>query len=320
MRNYLRNSPLTAFLYDLKHTFDPKVQTIPKKEFIDDLKLAIEDSKGYAAGKLGGSQQRWMYYEIFLQKNENLEEIQKYEEDLIFHGFQQTGIFPPKPSFYLEYNKFYMNHVKNLDCSGIFSYDWEPELVKYYRLEGKLIPFQCQEPDRSSPSNEDNCYLQYFNNKKLLLICPFAELLRQRATREIFENVWSKTGKKWFYPAQVDSLEFPYGFERATQEKYATAIDLFESIKTEIDQRDFDIALISASGLAIPIASYIKNIGKIGIDLGGHQQVLFGVIGKRWKESRSENWQEKYFNEHWIEMPEKYKPTRADVCDKGAYW
>lgn len=328
LKHYLKDIPFSRQVYrgfTYSKYYIEKVRrraqykTISKKEFINDLKNAIETNTGYAAGKIGASQQHWMYYEVLLAKEKNSNKIKQFEERLIFHGLKQVGIFPPEPSFYLQYNNnFYMDHIRNLDCLGVFYYPEEVEIIQYYQLSNKLTYFMNQEPDRSSPSNEDNCYLQYFRGKKLLLVCPFGELLKERATKEIFEKVWSKTGKKWFYPEKVDALEFPYGFSSETHKKYPTAIDLYKDIVSEIDKKDFDIALISAAGLAIPIASYIKSIGKVGIDLGGHQQILFGVIGKRWRENK--DFQTKYFNEYWIDMPDAYKPKEIGVCDQGAYW
>src|SRR4030067_3251444 len=175
-----------------------------------------------------------------------------------------------------------MEHIRRLDCLGICLYPGELELIHYYQLKNKLIYYPNQEPDRSIPNRGKECYLPFFNNKKILIICPFAGILKERATKEIFEGVWAKTGKKWFYPKAVDALEFPYGFAKETQEKYATALNLYEYIIIEIEKRDFDIALIGAAGLAIPIASYIQSMGKIGIDLGGALQFFFGVFGKRW--------------------------------------
>lgn len=137
------------------------------------------------------------------------------------------------------------------------------------------------------------------------------------ATKDIFEGVWSKTGKKWFYPKKVDTLEFPYGFDSETHKNYSTSIDLFEYITAGIDKKDFDIVLIAVTGLVIPIASYVKNIGKIGIDLGG-LQILFGVVGKRWR--NLEDWKKADFIDWWIDVPAKYKPKETDVCDSGAYW
>ena len=75
-----------------------------------------------------------------------------------------------------------------------------------------LVDYLDQEPDRSTPSNEANCYLPFLRVKRILCISSYAEYLRERATRETFENVWSRTGKTRFYPASVDALEFPFSY------------------------------------------------------------------------------------------------------------
>ena len=97
-------------------------------------------------------------------------------------------------------------------------------------------------------------------------------------------------------------------------------MELFGSIMGKINQKDFDVALIAAGGLSIPIASTIKNMGKVGIDLGGHLQFIFGVIGQRWRDQ--ENCKTNYFNDYWIDMPAQYKPKETDVCDMpdAGYW
>lgn len=293
-------------------------KTISKREFINDLRTAIENNNGFAAGKNGRCEQYWNYYEILLNKEKDVDAIRHYEKGLEFNFMSQTGLFPASPDFVLRFNKFYIEHIRNLDCLGICYYHKELEILRYFQVKSKLIHYIDQEPDRSSPNNDNNCYLQYFENKKILLICPFANFLKERATKEIFEGVWSKTGKRWFYPKEVDAVEFPYGFAKETQDRFSTAINLYNYIIAEIEKKDFDVALIAAAGLAIPIASHVKNMGKIGIDLGGHLQVLFGVLGKRWRER--EDYRTQYINEHWMDMPIKYKPKETDVCDSGAYW
>ena len=100
-----------------------------------------------------------------------------------------------------------MQHVKNLDCLGLVYQQASIELalVRHYQLKNKFIYYPWQEPGRT----DEECYLPYFRDRKVLLICPFADLLKSRAKREIFEGIWSKFGKKWFYPHQVDAVEFP---------------------------------------------------------------------------------------------------------------
>src|SRR5262249_29291915 len=156
-----------------------------------------------------------------------------------------------------------------------------------------------------------------FRDRKIVIICPFGEILKERATQEIFEGVWSKSGKRWFYPKSVSALEFPYGFSRETQKVYPTVFELFDYITGRLHQIDFDVALIAAAGLAIPIASHIKDMGKVAIDLGGHLQIIFGVVGQRW---RNTDGLKQVLTDHWIDMPAKYKPKETDVCDHGAYW
>lgn len=295
-----------------------RTPTVSREEFLAGLRGAVEAGRGYAAGKNGRCEQYWMYYEIFLQGDPGPEEVAAYHEGLVYNGLRQTGIFPADPSFYLDYSRFYAEHLRNLDSLGVCYCATEPEILRHYEVDVPLIHYPLQEPDRSVPDDEGNCYLPSFRDKRLLIVCPFAGFLADRAEGETFEAVWAKTGKKWFHPRSVDHLEFPYGFEPATWERYDTAIDLYEELAAEMGRREFDVALIAAAGLAIPLASHAKNLGRVGIDLGGHLQVLFGVLGGRW---RTWEWfRETYVTDAWVDLPERYRPARTDVCDGGAYW
>src|SRR6266581_7037645 len=94
--------------------FRARYFAISKREFINDLRTAIKNNTGYAAGKIGFSEQHWMYYEILLKKERNLDKVKEFERDLNFHGLKQEGVFPADPNFYLEFNSFYIPHVKNI--------------------------------------------------------------------------------------------------------------------------------------------------------------------------------------------------------------
>jgi hypothetical protein len=125
-----------------------RFSSIPKREFLQDLRAATLARTGYAAGKIGISQQHWMYYEIFLKKEKDPDKIDLFRNDLIFHGLKQSGVFPADPDFYLKFNEFYMPHVRNLDCLGIFYRPWELEIIRHYKLTNKVTYFQNQ-PSRS---------------------------------------------------------------------------------------------------------------------------------------------------------------------------
>ena len=300
-----------------------KSLVITKEQFIDGVKTAVENESAYGAGRLGAAEEYWMYYALLRQQGKD-SRAQRLETELPHYFMNQTGLFPATAQFIREYNQFYVGHLRTLDCIGLCYGQWELPLVRAYRLDQKarLVHYSQQEPDRSSPSREGLCYLPLFAGKKVLIICPFGTLLAQRANKETFEAVWAKTGKKWFYPASVDALEFPYGFVSETQQRYGTALRLFENIAEQISRRDFDVALVAAAGLGTPIVSHVRSMGKVAIYMGGHLQILFGVLGKRWRDRK--DWQERYFNDRWIDMPDAWKPKTlvqgVKVCDNGAYW
>jgi hypothetical protein len=291
---------------------------ISRSEFVSDVRYAAANRVPFAAGKLGISEKRWMYYPLFLEREREVRKIKAYEASLCFHALKQSGLFPADPQFYAHFARLYVDDTRSLDCIGVFNDSpfIEPEIIRSYGLTAKLTYFINQEPDRSSPADPELCYLPGFAGKKILLLSPFAELLRERATRDVFESVWARTGKEWFYPASVQAIEFPYGFARATQQRYKTSLDLLKSVEEKISAADFDIALIAAGGLGIPLAAFVKSLGKVGLSLGGHLQILFGVLGDRWR-GRA-NWQDRYFNSAWIDMPERYRP--ADDESHENYW
>jgi hypothetical protein len=290
---------------------------IAKGEFLEDLRTAMDGRTGYAAGKLGNSEKRWLYYPIFMSRTPADLQRRAYEASLFFHSAKQAGLFPATAAFLREYVGFYLPHVRNLDCVGLVkqSAALEAEIVRAHGVRGKLIHFVDQEPDRSSPDEPARCYLPFLRGRRLLLVSSYARLLCERANRETFEAVWMRTGKKWFDPLQVEAVEFPYGFSRRTQHRYPTSLALFADITAEIARRRFDVALIAAGGLSVPLASFVKSLGKVGVSLGGHLQILFGIRGERWRQPK---WEARYVNSAWIDFPPEYRLEPGESYEN--YW
>ena len=299
---------------------DFSVTLANRAEFVDEVRRAAVTGTGFAAGKIGTSEKHWMYYPVLMAEETDRRRRFAFEAATRFHC-RGSGVFPLTSPAMATFAAFYATHVRRLDSLGVMRdlTALEDMVLWNYAPPARTILFQDQEPDRGVPADDSRCYLPAFAGKRLLLVAPFAHLLRQRATRETFEAVWSRTGKRWFEPASVDSLEFPYGFEPATQERYGSAIALCNEVVAEMDRREFDVALIAAGALGIPLAAAAKAGGRIGISLGGHLQVLFGVLGQRWRDDPE--WQARYINDAWLDMPRAYRPAAYEtVCDNGCYW
>jgi hypothetical protein len=292
---------------------------IDRRSFVRMVGNALAGGRGFAAGKLGGSERWALLYPLVKAEVEGQGRQRALDVMMGHMGETQSGLFPRDPDFYRRFSAFFTAKVAQLDAIGLFGWKGEERVLEDYRFAGERMRFLDQEPDRSIPDRTDRCYLPFFHGRRLLLVSPFAPLLVERANEATFEAVWARTGKRWFHPAAVDGLAMPYGWDAETQARHADSIALFEALRAEMEGRDFDVALISAGGLGIPLAAAAKAMGKAAISLGGHLQVLFGVAGRRWREEQPE-WRDHYFNDAWINPPEDYRPTRPTLLEGGAYW
>jgi hypothetical protein len=294
---------------------------IDRLTLLREVKDAVSLNKGLAMGKLGFSEQFLLGYIPFKRTNPGRVRLKAYEAMLRYHCEIQFGVFPAVPGFFHEFARFYANHVRQIDILGLFQAQQEENVIRENKLTAHFIPYQQTEPDRSIPSDESNCYLPYFEGKKLLFISPYADLLKTRATERTFESVWGNIQKKWFRPGGISSYEIPYSYVNSVQTHkiHTDSIRLFDSICADLGGMDFDVAFIGAGALGLPIASHLKNMGKTAISLGGHLQVLLGIGGGRWY--KDEFWMTHYINRHWIEMPERYHPeNKSLLTDNSAYW
>ena len=291
---------------------------LSRDEFVTRVRSAITESTPFSTGKLGVSERALLYYPLLLGDESDPRRRRAYEVSLAFKSLSQSGIFPADPGFYREWGELLADSVRRHDCIGLFpdAHPMQLELLQRLGLDADVVIYLNQEPDRSPKADDARCWLPSLGGRKLLIVSPFAELLRSRANEETFEAVWEKTGKGWFAPASVEALEFAYGTDPATHARYSTARDLLDEITDEIARRDFDVALIGAGGLGDPIAAFVKSLGKVGFCLGGHTQVLFGVLGERWRENA--DWERDYFNDSWITMPTEYAPGQVPLGKN--YW
>ena len=290
---------------------------LPKSTFIDSLGEALERGEGFAAGKLGVTERALLRFPMVLTQESEPLRIRAFERSLVYKAQGAAGLFPAKPDFYRRFADVFAAAVRSLDYIGLFPEKLPAQLgiLRFHGIEGRVMRFQDQEPDRSLPDDPASCYLPHLRGRTVVLVSAFAELLRERANRETFEAVWANTGKPWFGAERVEAVEIPLGWSPETQARYPTSLELLEDITSRLARVDYDFALIGAGGLGIPIASWVKRQGRAALSLGGHVQPLFGVTGARWRADAG--WQ-RYFNDAWVELPERYRPEPGSTHEN--YW
>lgn len=216
-----------------------------------------------------------------------------------------TGFFPPLISEVEKFSALMIDELKYVDIWGCFS-----TVENHFKNELKhTIKIRLADID---PFLHENPWTESLKGKKVLVIHPFEKsIISQYNKREfLFEN-------KNILP------EFELKTIKAVQTlgnlicEFNDWFEALDSMKKKIKETDFDIALIGCGAYSLPLATYVKKIGKSAIYLGGGTQILFGIKGKRW-ESIPEI--ASLMNEYWIRpFPEDY-PIGYEKIEGGCYW
>ncbi len=151
-------------------------------------------------------------------------------------------------------------------------------------------------------------------DKKILVVHPFAETIEDQYYRKrelLFKNkkVLPEFKSLQTIKAVQSIAGNPVGFD--------TWFDALEWMKNEINNKDFDIALIGCGAYALPLAAHVKRLGKKGVHMGGVLQFLFGIKSVRYEEDEE---YVPYINEHFVYPRESDKPKNASLVEGGCYW
>ena len=99
--------------------------------------------------------------------------------------------------------------------------------------------------------------------------------------------------------------------------KYPNWFAALDNMKSEISKANFDIAIIGAGAYGLPLAAYVKTMGKQAVQMSGATQVLFGIKGKRWDTHPVIS---KFYNEAWVRPLKIETPPEIKKVEGGSYW
>lgn len=237
--------------------------------------------------------------------------------DKLFYNsmHNNAGIFPERIDILEKFSERYLEDIPEIDLLGSFNYV-ERFLplrsdVNYVHLEC-LYPFWVNRP-----------WTMALENKKVLVIHPFAETIKSQAIRRelLFED------RNIFPSYELKTL-------KAIQSNAGNNVpfkDWFEALKwmeDEIDKIDFDICILGCGAYGLPLAAHIKRLGKKAIHMGGGTQLLFGIKGKRW-DNNSYSWKQypllntnysSLYNDYWVRPSKNETPKAASNVEGACYW
>ena len=150
------------------------------------------------------------------------------------------------------------------------------------------------------------------NEKKVLVVHPFSKTITEQYKRHdrLFANKDILPDFELITLKAVQSIG-------GTEVPFTTWFDALDFMCNKISNTDFDVAIIGAGAYGMPLASFVKSIGKKAVHLGGATQMLFGIRGKRWDKQAL---QQNLYNQYWVRASKNETPDNFKAVEKGCYW
>jgi hypothetical protein len=228
-----------------------------------------------------------------------------------------AGLFPVSREIFFRWKEAYLESVHHLDVvaqwqpSGTFLSVYEDTALRRFAPQARRVPLASLHPIWPPAS-----WLPAILGKRWLVVSPFPETIRSQLPR------LSKLG---IYPeAYLDQLE---NTARSLQvvacpqlaymvpPRHRDWFHALDCLQQEISSCSFDIALIGAGAWSLPLAAYVKNLGKSAMHLGGQLQLMFGIKGGRWDHKSNE-----LYNDFWTRPLPQETPENHRLMEHGAYW
>lgn len=229
-----------------------------------------------------------------------------------------SGIFPEGIETAERFSERYLQDIPEIDLLGCHQY-----VEKFMPLRENVVKVQLE---MLYPFFVERPWSRILNGKKVLVVHPFeASILHQYNKRALlFSNndILPEFELKTLKAVQTiagNSSEFKDWFEAL---KY---------MEDKIASVDFDMAILGCGAYGLPLAAFVKRLGKQAIHLAGGTQLLFGIKGNRWTKQYEDVWHYRpgvdininyrpLFNEHWIFPLTEDKPKGAEKVENACYW
>lgn len=220
---------------------------------------------------------------------------------------RNAGFFSCNDLEIIKFSKLMIEDMKILDVLG--SWRKEEIFLSSYLINSKKVPLQQLEPYFS-----DCPWSKALKDKRVLVIHPFVDTITSQYENKRDKLFFNKEVLPPFKSLETIKAVQSIAGEKTNFDSWFSALDF---MKSQINDKDFDVAIIGCGAYGFPLAAHVKRLGKKAIHMGGATQILFGIKGKRWEEN------EKFkciLNEHFVRPSQKDTPINANSIEGGCYW
>jgi hypothetical protein len=219
-----------------------------------------------------------------------------------------AGFFPNTNENVEKFSSYFLDQIKKIDLYGIW---------KFVPGESYFHKHFCPNSIAFYPEALEPYYFSYpwsiaLEGKRVLVIHPFSDSINKQYTKReyLFNNQSILPKFELITIAAVQSIA-------GNKTEFNNWFEALEHMQIQINDIEFDVALIGAGSYGLPLAAYVKDIGKIAIHMGGATQILFGIKGKRWD---NDPFISKLYNEYWVRPNYSEIVPHSEKVEAGCYW
>lgn len=219
-----------------------------------------------------------------------------------------AGFFPATKPMLDRFGQLMLECMPKVDMLG--SWRKEESVVMSYMPKAVRVPLYTLEPYYF-----DNPWTPALEGKKVLVIHPCEDTIRKQHAPGRYEHLFADKRLTPNYELQtIKAVQSIAGNKPDEFDDWFQALDW---MKSEIDKRDFDIAIIGCGAYGFPLAAYVKQIGKKAVHMGGAVQNLFGI---RSNATDKNDWMVDKVNDYWVRPSAEETPIDIEKVENGRYW
>lgn len=219
-----------------------------------------------------------------------------------------AGFFPATKPMLDRFGQLMQECMPLVDILG--SWRKEEAAVMHYLPQTIRVPLYALEPYYF-----DNPWTPALEGKKVLVIHPFEDTIRKQHEKGCYEHLFAD--KRLTPNYELQTLKAVQSIAGNKPDGFDDWFQALQWMETEIDKRDFDIAIIGCGAYGFPLAAYVKRIGKKAVHLGGAAQYLFGI---RSNASESKKNLANIINEKWVRPSQAETPKGIEKVENSRYW
>lgn len=234
-----------------------------------------------------------------------------HEQEAFEKLCNNAGFFPNNIELMEKYNNLVRKDMREIDILGSY--------LKAERYINDSLASGCVKVDLDgyyAPFLWKNPWTRLLEGKKVLVVHPFVDSIKKQYARR--EKLFSDPKVL----PQFSELHLIKAVQSiANNEKSLPYKNWFEALKhmeKQMDEIDYEVALIGCGAYGMNLAAHAKRKGKIAIHLAGWTQMLFGIYGNRWIQDQPEY--SKFVNDYWIRPSKNERPNNADRVENACYW